>query len=302
MSDISGSFSASSHPNIVPVHDIGIDSSGSPYFTMKLLRGRTLATTLKKLRENDPEYTTNFPFKILIRFFMRICNAIAFAHSQGVLHLDLKPENVQIGDYGEVLVLDWGLARKVQQRKKETISSDPVKLQRTHRMKRLNSQITQEQINGTPGYMAPEQITGSRLTWTEQTDVYSLGAILYAIITHENPLETQDVEQMLRDTISGNIVRPSLRVKDREIPYGLEAVVMKAMSLDPRDRYPSVVALRDDVMHFMEGNTDGVNWISYMQYRHSRAATVTFYDGHIEMRRYGTLNDKNLAAADSGNK
>ena len=241
------------HPNIVPVHDIGVDSSGSPYFTMKLLRGRTLATALKKLREHDPEYEKQFPFDILIRFFLRICNAIAFAHSQGVLHLDLKPENVQIGDYGEVLVLDWGLARKVEPKKEDPVPSDPGKTQRTHRMKRLDPKLSQEQINGTPGYMAPEQITGTWKNCTEQTDVYSLGAILYAIITRENPIQVKEVEQMLRDTLAGNIIRPSLRVKDSEIPYGIEAVAMKAMSLDPRDRYPTVTDLRNDVLHFMDG-------------------------------------------------
>ena len=237
------------HPNIVPVHDIGMDSSGSPYFTMKLLRGRTLAVLLKKLADNDPEYVPLYKFDQLLRIFLRICNAIAFAHSKGVLHLDLKPENVQIGDYGEVLVLDWGLARKITPNQ----SAGPKINTKTRVMKRLNTGNGESQINGTPGYMAPEQIRGSKNACSEQTDVYALGAILYAMITYMNPLQNGEVDKMLQDTLSGNIQRPSLRVKDREIPYGIEAVVLKAMSLDPADRYPSVKALRDEVLNFIDG-------------------------------------------------
>ncbi len=238
------------HPNIVPVHDIGMDSSGSPYFTMKLLRGRTLAVVLKKLAENDPEYVNSYKFDNLMRIFMRVCNAIDFAHSKGVLHLDLKPENVQIGDYGEVLVLDWGLARKITPSQNDV----PKINTKTRVMKRLGTTANGEsQINGTPGYMAPEQIRGAKNACSEQTDVYSLGAILYALITFKNPIQNGEVEKMLQDTLDGNILRPSQRVKDREIPYGIEAVVIKAMNVNPADRYPSVRALRDEVMNYIDG-------------------------------------------------
>ena len=197
------------HPNIVPVHDIGMDSSGSPYFTMKLLRGRTLAVVLKKLAENDPEYVNNYKFDNLMRIFMRVCNAIDFAHSKGVLHLDLKPENVQIGDYGEVLVLDWGLARKITPNQNDV----PKINTKTRVMKRLGTTANGEsQINGTPGYMAPEQIRGAKNACSEQTDVYSLGAILYALITFKNPIQNGEVEKMLQDTLDGNILPPSQRV------------------------------------------------------------------------------------------
>lgn len=237
------------HPNIVPVHDIGMDSSGSPYFTMKLLRGRTLAVVLKKLAEDDPEFTKLYTFDNLMRIYIRVCNAIAFAHSKGVLHLDLKPENVQIGDYGEVLVLDWGLARKIDLSQ----SANPKISTKTRVMKRLGAGSSESQVNGTPGYMAPEQIRGAKNSCSRQTDIYSLGALLYAMITYQNPLRSGSVEKMLQDTLAGNIQRPSQRVREREIPYGIEAVVLKAMSLEPTERYPNVKALRDEVMHFIDG-------------------------------------------------
>ena len=237
------------HPNIVPVHDIGIDSSGSPFFTMKLLRGRTLAVVLKKLAENDPEYVRLYTFDNLMRIYIRICNAIAFAHSKNVLHLDLKPENVQIGDFGEVLVLDWGLARKITPKQ----PSEQKNGNKTRVMKRLSTDKGVTRVNGTPGYMAPEQIRNSNNACSFQTDVYALGAILYALITYQNPLQNDKLEKMLQNTLDGNIQRPSQRVKDREIPYGIEAVVLKAMSLDPADRYANVKSLRDEVMHFIDG-------------------------------------------------
>ena len=114
---------------------------------MKLLRGRTLAVVLKKLAENDPEYMNSYKFDNLMRIFMRVCNAIAFAHSKGVLHLDLKPENVQIGDFGEVLVLDWGLARKITPNQ----TGAPKINTKTRVMKRFGTANGESQINGTPG-------------------------------------------------------------------------------------------------------------------------------------------------------
>jgi len=239
------------HPNIVPVHDIGIDSSGSPYFTMKLLRGRNLASVLKKLAENDPEYVERYPFPVLARVFTRICNAVAFAHSKGILHLDLKPENVQIGDYGEVLVLDWGLARKIPQ--EANVDPGQKSGTKTQKMKPLETPVSEDQVNGTPGYMAPEQVRGRRNACSRQTDIYALGAILYAMLTYHNPLREGTIEQMLRDTLSGNIVRPSQRCEGRTIPFGLEAVVMKAMNPEPSERYSDVRELRDEVVHFVSG-------------------------------------------------
>lgn len=239
------------HPNIVPVHDIGLDSAGSPYFTMKLLRGETLASVLKKLAENDPAYVRKYSFDNLMRIYTRICNAIAFAHSKGVIHLDLKPENVQIGDFGEVLVLDWGLARKYQN-SGETGQPQFVST-KTQKIRKPDAAGEDCEVNGTPGYMAPEQISGSRHACSPQTDIYSLGAILYAMITYQNPVRRGEIAQMLQDTLDGNIERPSERVEGREIPFGIEAVVMKAMSLEPSSRYRSVRELRDEVVSFVDG-------------------------------------------------
>ena len=243
------------HPNIVPVHDIGLDSAGSPYFTMKLLKGETLGTVLNKLAENDPVYQERYPLRVLMLVYIRICNAIAFAHSKGIVHLDLKPENIQLGDYGEVLVLDWGLARRIHDPRQggepEKVSTKTRKIRKqTSGKKHLPEE---ELVDGTPGYMAPEQISDSGYSCSYQTDIYALGALLYSIITCKNPLCSTEVEEMLHDTLRGNIQRPSERVPDREIPFGIEAVVLKAMSLNPENRYQTVNELRSEVTSFISG-------------------------------------------------
>lgn len=241
------------HPNIVPVHDIGIDSSGSPYFTMKLLSGESLASLLKKMDEGNPAYLKNYSFDSLMRMYLRICNGVAFAHSKGIIHLDLKPENVQIGEFGEVLILDWGLARSISGKHTNVNEEQPVRNTRLGKGY-SNFKLTMDGVmNGTPGYMAPEQAAGRNSRSDVRTDVYALGAILYAMVTYKDPIEPGDLKSMLHDTIYGNIIRPGERVPGREIPYGIEAVILKAMSVNPANRYSSVKELRDEVIAYIDG-------------------------------------------------
>ena len=257
------------HPNIVPVHDIGVDNYGSPYFTMKLIRGETLASVLHKLHDGDPEYLENYPLDKLLRIFLKICNGVAFAHSKGVLHLDLKPENVQLGDYGEVILMDWGLARLVSV--PESDSEEPA----DSAIAWVENQTSDGVRKGTPGYMAPEQAAGKNSQKSFRTDVYSLGAILYSILTYCNPLEGDDVKKLLAATIRGAIVPPSRRTPDRPIPAGLEAVVLKAMDVQPERRYASAKELRNEVLAFLSGHAthaERATWVKkafLMMKRHS---------------------------------
>ncbi|QSH40149.1 serine/threonine-protein kinase [Lentisphaerota bacterium ZTH] len=240
------------HPNIVPIHDIGVDSSGSPYFTMKLLRGRTLSMILSKLKNGDEEVLENNSLPRLLRVFVKVCNAVAFAHSKNIIHLDLKPENIHIGDYGEVLVLDWGLA-KFTDDKDENISEkqdNPEELESSNQFMTLDGVA-----KGTPGYMAPEQAAGRNNSKDARTDIYAMGSILYAILTFESPLANRrDVKKILHDTVTGNIEAPSeIQNSFRPVPAALEAICLKAMSLDPQERYQSINEMRDDLFAFMSG-------------------------------------------------
>ena len=148
------------HPNIVPIHDIGTDVNGSPYFTMKYLRGHSLAVVLKKLNEGDPETLTKHTLPRLLRTFVKVANGIAFAHSKQIIHLDLKPENIHIGEFGEVLILDWGLAKFIG---KEDDFEDAPDIPDNFEESNLETKhmMTLDGVaKGTPGYMAPEQAAG----------------------------------------------------------------------------------------------------------------------------------------------
>ena len=241
------------HPNIVPVHDIGRDMNGTPYFTMKYLKGNTLASIIRKLKAGDPETVATHPLTKLLRIYLRICNAIAFAHSQGFIHLDLKPENIHVGEFGEVQVIDWGLARAINRPEDE----GKIKSQKNNggsgRTTAITGMTRDGIAKGTPGFMAPEQAAGKNSKSDVRTDVYALGAILYAMVTYKDPIEPGDLKSMLHDTIYGNIIKPSERVPGREIPHGIEAVILKAMSVNPANRYATVKELRDEVIAYIDG-------------------------------------------------
>jgi len=230
------------HPNIVPVHDLGIDSSGSPFFTMKYLHGQSLSAVIRKLAKGDAEAVHRFSQLRLLQIFIRICNAIEFAHSQGICHLDIKPENVNIGDFGEVLLLDWGLARTVgTESKLVSPNSEDVD--------------ANGHVKGTPGYMAPEQIRPMKeFPVGFRSDIYSLGGILYAMLALRGPLTRLPMEEILRRTTSGDIPAPTVMAPDdRHIPAALEAICQKAMALSPAGRYQTVAELREDIFAFQTG-------------------------------------------------
>lgn len=252
------------HPNIVPVHDIGVDSTGAPYFTMKLLRGEHLGSILEKLTQGVPEYLEEYTLTRMLRIFLKICYAVAFAHSKGIIHLDLKPENIQIGDFGEVLVMDWGLAKIMDQKgngQQKSSQSEPNDLEVFEDFSTTADGI----MKGTPGYMSPEQASGKNSITDHRTDIYSLGAILYAMSTHLSPIESKNIREMTRDTISGNIIPPRKRAPELDIPTALEAVIMKAMSLNPNDRYASVKELRSEVYAFIGGYATKAEQATYFK-------------------------------------
>jgi serine/threonine protein kinase len=240
------------HPNIVPVHDIGVDTNGAPYFTMKLLRGRTLSAILRKLREDDYKTLKEFDLTRLLRIYVKILNGVVFAHSKKVIHLDLKPDNIHVGDFGEVLILDWGLARFIGAAEDIDDNYDGEMI--TFPGTLASSNFTLDGITkGTPGYMAPEQAAGKNRLKDERTDIYALGAILYAILTFESPLSGRPVNEIIAETIQGNINFPDAENQKRQLPAAMQAVVLKAMGRNPEERYQSVDELREDIFAFLGG-------------------------------------------------
>ncbi len=246
------------HPNIVAVHDIGLDVSGTPYFTMRYLKGATLAKIISRLRSGDENYLQNYTLGRMIQIFRRVCNAIAFAHSQNVMHLDLKPENVHIGDYGDVQVIDWGLARLIEDGDMEhdaDIADNPAAKENQEYFDAVLSGRTIDGIaKGTPGFMAPEQAAGKNREKDERTDIYALGCLLFTMLTFESPLGKLKGEAAVAATIKGDIQSPTeVENPVMAIPGTLEAICLKAMSREKDTRYQSVEELLEDIRQFSSG-------------------------------------------------
>ncbi|MDD7986476.1 protein kinase [Lentisphaera marina] len=224
------------HPNIVPIHDMGIDKNGEAYFTMKVIQGKTL----KKILDEIKSKSLQFDRASLLDIFVKICDAVAYAHSQEVVHMDLKPENIQVSQFGEVLVCDWGLARNLKKPDDKLISAEHVK-----------AFVTMDGlVRGTPGYMSPEQAEGAISKSGKHSDIYSLGAILYSILTLESP-GTGTVEEVLEQTKKGEIISPDKI--ESTVPNALQAVCNKAMSLNAEGRYACVEDLKEDILAYLHG-------------------------------------------------
>ena len=233
------------HPNIMTVHDVGVKAMDQPYFTMDLKKGASLRELIEKLHAGHHKLEAQYPLETLLQIFLKICDAIAYAHSVNILHLDLKPANIQVGEYGQVLVYDWGLGRILA-------GEDPQELDRMlFNPNLLGLTNVFGQFKGTPGYMAPEQWKEEGVI-DERTDVYGLGAILYSLLTYLRPL-SGSVDEVAKKTLAGEIVSPIMRSPERNIPIGLSAVVMKALRVDAAHRYASIDALRLEVERYLMG-------------------------------------------------
>lgn len=235
--------SALQHPNIIQVHEIDFDENKQPYFTMDLKVGDSLLTIIENIAIKDECYLQNYSREELIELFLKVCDAVSYSHSQGILHLDIKPDNIQVGDYGEVLLCDWGMARYTgdYHEEEDTILNTGDLLGAT----------LQGEIRGTPGFMAPELII-DKSNRCEQTDIYALGALLYTLLTFQRPLDGS-VENILENTAKGNIISPQNKMPELNIPDSLDSVVLKAMSLQIEDRYQTVNELMTDVRKYIFG-------------------------------------------------
>ena len=224
------------HPAIVPVHELGTDEHGQPYFTMKKLTG----TTLQELLAADAPP----PRQRLLRMFVEVCQALEFAHARGVVHRDLKPSNIMIGDFGEVYVLDWGLARVLAE--EDAGSSIGFEVESLDGMTQAGAML------GTPGYMAPEQIEDAGKV-TTSADVYALGAILFEILTGES-LHPRGLSA-LASTLKGIEGGPHARRPDREVPPELDALCVAALATSPVER-PDIKQLHERLQQFLDGDRD----------------------------------------------
>ncbi len=231
------------HPNIVPVYELGQDSAGSLYYTMRMVHGRTLS---KKIRESKDLAGR----MALLPAFLDVCHAIAYAHSRRVVHRDIKPENVVVGEFGETVVLDWGVAKVAGQR--------DIRPPRAGGKSRRagesfdESLTTQGTAIGTPAYMSPEQASGRIDEIDERSDVWGLGAMLYAMLTGKAPFRGKDHKETLRMVVHQDLV--PVRQQCAEVPVELAAIAEKAMRKDKKARYQSAQELARDISAFLTGH------------------------------------------------
>jgi PAS domain S-box-containing protein len=237
------------HPGIVPVYELARRSDNQqPFYTMRFVKGRTLTEVARAYHQKrvvDQADALDLP--VLLNAFVTVCNTVAYAHSRGIIHRDLKGQNVVLGDFGEVVVLDWGLAKRLDEPYVEAdVTVDSLAQDQSREM----GLTVQGQTMGTPAYMAPEQAEGRLDLIARHTDIYGLGAILYEILTGQPPFADSDTQALLQKVREGQPAPP--RQLWNEVPAALEAICLRAIAKRPADRYNSASELAREVQGWQE--------------------------------------------------
>ena len=267
------------HPNIMPVYEIGVQPDRGLYFTMKAIRGITLQEVVRRLRKGDARTAAEYTQRRLLQIFLQVCMATAYAHDRGVLHRDLKPANVMLGPFNEVLVMDWGLSRVIRQAEQFDTPPDEVPLEPEGAVLRTRDGA----MIGTPGYMSPEQLECREERLDPKSDQFSLGAILYELITYRHAFPGKTPAEVQWRMKHNGVVPPHKRAPSMNIPAELEAITLRALAMDPEDRFPGVLDLHQAVEDFLEGA------------RRKEAAEVRVEAGREAFARYAALRDVLLA-------
>ncbi|MFO0587276.1 MAG: serine/threonine-protein kinase [Polyangiaceae bacterium] len=252
------------HPAIVPVYDLDIDADGRAFFTMKRVRGQTLERVLDRLRAGDLDETKRFSQRKLLTAFAQVCLAIDYAHTRGVIHRDLKPGNIMLGDFGEVYVLDWGLAKVVGESDEDSDAPQSVPV-----LGASTALTRMDALLGTPAYMAPEQLLRRTEDVDARSDVFALGAILFEILSGAPFRGTADLAEILRRLPTEHLLRPSERRPD--VAPELDELCARALEYDRAHRPARARDLAESVEAFLDGEHD-TNLRRELSARHAEAA------------------------------
>ncbi len=247
------------HPNIVPIHDVGVDDQGQFFFVMKYVNGETLETIIEKLDAADPVYLKRYPFEKRVQIFTGVLEAIHYAHAQGIIHRDIKPANIMVGPYGEVVVMDWGLAKRIRGEGEvpsfgPASSAAPASVSADDRRALFKTRVGS--LLGTPAYMSPEQARGQQDV-DERSDVYSLSALFYELLTLRHYLPPKNnLAGMLAAVTSDPHVPMTQRpiLAQGAIPAELHWYIDRGLAKDPAVRYQSVADMLSALSDRNEGN------------------------------------------------
>jgi serine/threonine-protein kinase len=237
------------HPNIVPVHDVGVDANGRLYFVMKRVEGETLEAVIGRLRDGDKATLAKYSYPKRVQVFLGILSAIGYAHKQGFVHRDIKPANVMLGHFGEVTVVDWGLAKRIHGKDGAPLSIEkelPV-AQNAPLASTLKTQLGT--VMGTPLYMSPEQARGEHDKVDERSDIYSLTALLYELLFTEHYLKGLNT---LADVLEGVKTREPLLPE--RVPPELRWVIKRGLAKDASQRFQSIDEVITHVQRVLDGN------------------------------------------------
>jgi eukaryotic-like serine/threonine-protein kinase len=272
------------HPAIMPIYSIE-DQGETVYYTMPFVQGETLKQILRKTREQ--EKLGKLPHHIgesipaLVRVFITVCQGIAYAHSKGVLHRDIKPENIMVGKYGEVLILDWGLAKLIDKPEEEMTGIDSD----NHKLTKIGKVV------GTINFMAPERALGNPASI--QTEVYALGVLLYQILTLRNPFRRGTLEEFRQSMDKETLNDPCEIAPYRDVPRLLSRIVMRCLDKDPTQRYQTVDALLLELENYIEGRSE---WFQIAELDISRKSDWEFQENilmaeHIAITRSPDISE-----------
>jgi serine/threonine-protein kinase len=242
------------HPGIVPVHDLGVTADGRTFFTMKRVRGVTLDDVIRALAAGDPEMQRRFTQRKLLTAFVSVCLAVDFAHQRGVIHRDLKPGNVMLGAYGEVYVLDWGLAKLIASDDTAIAGDEPTLTGTVDALETRSGATDAGAVLGTLGYMAPEHILAGETS--VRSDVFALGAILFEMLACEPLYRPGAYGALVEQALEPVEARVTVRAPGRAIAPELDAICERATRRDPHERFASARELSHAVEQFLEGDRD----------------------------------------------
>lgn len=234
------------HPNIPPVHDLGINKDNNVFFTMKQIKGETLLDIIKKIKKEGQDSNEKYSYKSLVSIIIKVCNALEYAHSKNVIHRDIKPENIMVGEYGEVLLMDWGLAKIIGASEEiEDLEGEKVS---SVRSEDESSNTIAGTTAGTPAYMSPEQASGKLDKLDQRSDIYSLGATLFNVLSLDKPYKGSSVYELLNNVADGN-----MQELKGNFPPELKAITLKAMAFNQEDRYQNIVEMENDLLNYQMG-------------------------------------------------